>query len=236
MDYIATYLVPIPAVLARGSACDVYEVMSKPSLAKSERAALCDLLEAVGPDGPTLCEGWTTLDLAAHLVVRERRPDTGPGLLVPAFAGWTERVRSQAKGRGYAKLVDQVRNGPPTLSPFALLDDAVNAMEYFIHHEDVRRAQIGWEPRDLPADVQQGLWKRVASGARLAMRKAPVGVVLRRPEGTSAVAHKGTPSVTVVGPPAELALFSSGRKGAARVELEGEPDAVEQLEAASFGL
>ena len=47
--------------------------------ARAERASLCDLLAEVGPDAPTLCEGWTTALLAAHLVVRERRPDGGPG-------------------------------------------------------------------------------------------------------------------------------------------------------------
>ncbi|MGD0448569.1 MAG: maleylpyruvate isomerase family mycothiol-dependent enzyme [Candidatus Dormibacteria bacterium] len=39
-----------------------------------ERRELCDLLIQVGPDAPTLCEGWTTSDLAAHLVLRERFP------------------------------------------------------------------------------------------------------------------------------------------------------------------
>ena len=44
-------------------------------LAELERAALCDTLEAVGPDVPTLCDPWTTAELAAHLVIRDRRPD-----------------------------------------------------------------------------------------------------------------------------------------------------------------
>src|SRR5690606_24047731 len=38
--------------------------------ARAERHALADLLMAVGPDAPTLCAGWTTAHLAAHLVVR----------------------------------------------------------------------------------------------------------------------------------------------------------------------
>ena len=34
-------------------------------MSKSERAALADLLEQLGPDQPTCCEGWTTRDLTA---------------------------------------------------------------------------------------------------------------------------------------------------------------------------
>jgi uncharacterized protein (TIGR03085 family) len=210
--------------------------MSNPSLAKSERAALCDLFDQVGPDAPTLCEGWTALDLAAHLVIRERRPDSGPGLVLPAMAGWTERVRRQAKGQGFARLVAQVRAGPPLYSPMHWLDEAVNGMEYFIHHEDVRRAQPGWEPRNLPAEQAEGLWKRVASGARLSLRRAPVGVVLERPDGTSVVGKRGEPAVNVVGPAGELAVFASGRQDAARVELRGDPGAVQRLKEARLGV
>lgn len=210
--------------------------MATLSLAKSERAELCDLLEAVGPDAPTLCEGWTTLDLAAHLVVRERRIDSGPGLLIPAFAGWTDRVRTRAKTRGLERLVEQIRSGPPRFSPMRMVDDAVNGVEYFIHHEDIRRAQTGWEPRDMPSDLEEELWKRVASGAKLAMRRAPVGVVLERPGGTSVLAHSAQPSVTVVGSPAEVASFTSGRQSAARVELRGDTGAVERLRSAKFGV
>jgi uncharacterized protein (TIGR03085 family) len=210
--------------------------VSHVSLAKSERASLCDLLEEVGPDAPTLCEGWMTLDLAAHLVVRERRIDSGPGLLIPAFSGWTDRVRTRAKTQGLERLVEQIRSGPPAWSPMRLADDAVNGMEYFIHHEDIRRARTGWMPRDLPADLDAELWKRVASGAKLAMRRAPVGVVLERPDGTSVKVRSRQPSVAVVGPPAEIALFTSGRLSAAQVELRGDPGAVEQLLSAKLGV
>jgi uncharacterized protein (TIGR03083 family) len=40
------------------------------TLAQEERNELCDLMLETGPDAPTLCEGWTTRDLAAHLVIR----------------------------------------------------------------------------------------------------------------------------------------------------------------------
>ena len=64
-------------------------------------AAMCDTLEKFGPDAPTLCEGWTTLDLAAHLVAREARADAAIGLVVPALAGHLQKVMDQYKAKGY---------------------------------------------------------------------------------------------------------------------------------------
>ena len=212
--------------------------MTASSLARAERRALCDLLTDAGAAAPTLCEGWTTFDLAAHLVVRERRPDSGPGLVIPALAGWTERVRTGAKHRGYDRLVELVRKGPPVYSPFALpgADSAANTVEYFVHHEDVRRARTGWEPRLLSSEVEEELWRRGARGSRMVFRKVGAGVVLRRPDGTAHVAKAGSPEVTISGPPAELVLFSSGRRAHARVQIDGDPAALEALAAAHLGV
>jgi len=91
-----------------------------PSFASIERARLVEALRAAGPDAPTLCEGWTTRDLAAHLVARERRADSGPGLVLGPFSGWTERVRRQYAARDFEELVRLVASGPPLLSPFSL--------------------------------------------------------------------------------------------------------------------
>ena len=57
-----------------------------------ERAAMCDTFEKFGPDAPTLCEGWLTLDLAAHLVAREARSDAAVGLVVPVRSPGTSRT------------------------------------------------------------------------------------------------------------------------------------------------
>jgi len=86
------------------------------------------------------CEGWVAADLAAHLVVRERRPDSGPGLVWPPMAAYTEKVRRAARGRmSWDQLVSAVRDGPPLLlRPF---DGAMNTVEFFIHVEDLRRGQ-----------------------------------------------------------------------------------------------
>ena len=119
--------------------------MSASSHARRERQELAELLLAEGPEAPTLCEGWTARDLAAHLVVRESRPDAGIGIVVPAAAGWTERVQNAASAQPYPELVRKVRTGPPTLSLFSLpgADGLANLVEYVVHHEDLRRAQDG---------------------------------------------------------------------------------------------
>src|SRR5436190_23310918 len=122
-----------------------------PSLSALERARLADVLAATDPAAPTLCEGWTARDLAAHLVVRERRPDTGPGLLLRPLAGWTEHVRRRYAQRPYPELIELIRTGPPALSPFSLpgADAAGNLTEHFVHCEDVRRGSL-----DLGTDQQ----------------------------------------------------------------------------------
>lgn len=206
--------------------------------ARTERAALCDLLLQLGPDAPTLCAGWSTRDLAAHLVLRERRLDAAPGILISQLGGYTARVQSALAAQPYDRLVDQVRR-PPAWTPMTAipaLDRAVNTMEFFIHHEDVRRAQPVWQPRQLPPDLTVALWKRVRAMSRLALRKVRVPVILAAPGLGEARVGAGDPAVRVTGAPAELVMYVTGRTAAAKVEVTGPPELVDQLRAASFGL
>lgn len=206
------------------------------SLAAGERQALSDLLDEVGPDAATLCAGWTTRDLAAHLVVREGRPDASGGILLPPLAGYTTRVQRSVAQRPWPELVEQVRSGPPWWSFFRLpaLGDRLNAVEFFVHHEDVRRARPGWEPR--PADPLRAatLWEVLCLLARLCYRKSPVGVVLRRPDGVQCTARRGSSSVTVIGAPEELVLHANGRDQAL-VEVEGNHADVASLQGSQRG-
>lgn len=204
--------------------------------AQEERAALAALLEETGPDAPTLCEGWQTRDLAAHLVLRERRPDAAAGVMGGPLAGYTARVQRRYLSRySYPELVGLFRSGPPPLSLFAIpgADEAANAVEYFVHHEDVRRAGEEWTERPLDEGLSAMLWKRL-KGAQLLLRSAPTGVVFAR-EGDGKldliVAKNVAPSVTVIGSPAELTLWSMGRTRAAHVTLDGPEDAVARLTA-----
>ncbi|WP_327702337.1 TIGR03085 family metal-binding protein [Streptomyces decoyicus] len=206
--------------------------------AKRERLLLADLLESAGPEAPTLCEDWTARELAAHVVVRERRADAAGGILVKPLAARLERVQKEFAGRPYEELIRLIRTGPPRMSPFALkqVDEASNTVEFYVHAEDVRRAQPDWAPRELDPVFADALWSRIEKMARVLGRKAPVGLVLRRPDGRTAVAHRGTPVVTVVGEPGELTMFAFGRQEAAHVELDGDKDAIERLMAAKLGL
>ncbi|TXK41837.1 TIGR03085 family metal-binding protein [Nonomuraea sp. C10] len=210
--------------------------------ARSERAALCDLLDQLGPGEPTLCEGWDTYDLAAHLALRERRPDAMPGIAVRALAGHTASVQRGLKAKHpFPALVALVRRPGGVYGLLPFLDTAVNTMEFFVHHEDVRRAQPGWEPRELPADFEDLIWKRLSAMAKMMLRRAPVGVVLHRRGGGGARsvvlggAQQG-PKVEVSGTASELLLFCFGRQAHSRAELSGDADAVERLRSARLGV
>ncbi len=194
-------------------------------------------MQTLGPDAPTLNEGWATRDLAAHLVLRERRPDAAGGILLPPLRGYAERVRRQLAARPWERLVDQVRQ-PPVWSPISnpLLDEAANTMEFFIHHEDVRRAQADWQPRDLPAGLQQALWKRAAGLARLTLRRFPAEVLVQAPGYGQRPAGRGGEQLRLVGAPGELVLFLSGRQRAARVQIDGPPGPADRLRDAQLGL
>ncbi|HLU54658.1 MAG TPA: TIGR03085 family metal-binding protein [Pseudonocardia sp.] len=206
------------------------------SLASRERAALSDELLRVGPDRPTLCAGWTTRDLLAHLLVRERQPHAAAGILVPALAALTERAMNTYREMPWEEAVALFRGGPRSWSPLRIgrLDAVANGTEFFVHHEDVRRGEPGWEPREPDEERDAELWAIVRRMGVL-LRRSPVGVVLARPSGERYVVRTGPGVVTVVGEPGELVLFAFGRD-AARVELQGEPGDVEALKAAPRGV
>jgi uncharacterized protein (TIGR03085 family) len=209
------------------------------SYSRDERLALAALLEEAGPGAPTLCAGWQTGDLAAHLVLRERRPDAAAGVLGGPLAGHTARVqRRLGKRMTYAQLIQAFRNGPPRLSPLALpgMDERANTVEYFVHYEDVRRAGPGWGPREIAPGLSEELWRRLKM-VRFLLRKAPVGVELARDSGGEGAGpyrvtvKNATPVVTVIGSPAELTMWATGRTSAANVRFDGTNAAVTKLTA-----
>jgi len=203
-----------------------------------ERLALCDLMLEVGPDAPTLCGDWNVRDLAAHLVVRERRPDGAIGTLLGPLSGYGEKVREQTAEKGLVELVDRLRKGPPGWSPTRVdrVDRAVNTVEFFVHHEDVRRAQDTWTARTLDADLESDLATSLRRGARLLARKAPAGFVLEIPGREPVVAKDDEPSVTATGPTGELVMFIYGRQAHSKAKLSGPNDSVEAMRTASFGI
>jgi uncharacterized protein (TIGR03085 family) len=208
-------------------------------LAKAERSALCDVALQVGEDQPTLSGEWTVKDLVVHLLLRESGNPAAVGILVPPLAKVTDAASRRLARRDFAVLVEKLRNGPPRLSPFSLpkVDGLANALEFFVHHEDIRRAQPTWSPRTLDADAEKQIWSMVPMPGKGLTRKSPVGVTIENATtGSTKVLNSASPSVTVKGLPSEVTLYLFGRKEQARVELLGDADAVGRLSDTSLGL
>lgn len=213
-----------------------------PGVARQERLALCDLFEALGPGAPTLCEGWATRDLAAHLVARENRPDAVPGLLIPGFlASWTRRLEEATRERyDYGELVRRIREGPPRLSALGLpgLAEVANIHEFYVHHEDVRRAN-GEGPRRLSGELEDALWRRLRLIAPYLLRRVHgTGVTLKRTgrKRETLTPRAGDPHVRLEGRPGELFLYLFNRRTEADVSVKGPAAAVDQLAATRLGL
>jgi uncharacterized protein (TIGR03085 family) len=215
---------------------------SEVSPAAAERAALCDLLTEVGSDAPTLCAGWDAEDLLTHLLIRETRPDAFAGVLIPPLSGYTAKVQQSLRDCvPFQSLVERLRGGPPAWSPLGLpgLRDRVNLHEFFIHHEDVRRAQPGWRARDLTPETTSGLWRIVRLSAPLLVRGVKgTRITLRTPDGGErSLGRADSPhGVTVTGEPGELLLYLSGRRAFAEVKITGDPAGQARLAAASLGM
>ena len=203
--------------------------------AQAERGLLCDLMLEVGPDAPTLCEGWTAAHLAAHLCLRERRLDVGLGLVLPGpfarYTAWTtDRVAQRVP---FERLVSRIQSGPPTL--VRPIDGPMNLLEFFVHVEDVRRAVDGWSPRENET-LQDALWPFQRSRTKLQARRLDdVDLSIARPGQPSVHVRSGSRSVTVTGEPGELALFFFGRRDRSHVDLTGDPDGIREVRSAPIG-
>lgn len=204
-----------------------------------ERALICDTFERVGPDAPTLSGAWSTHQLAAHLVVRERDPISSAKASIPRLGD--AEVETLVGEGDFDGLVDALRSGPPRLSPLGwkVVDGNLNTLEFFIHHEDVLRAGTPSKPRLLPRWAEDQIWARIRIFAKMTMRHSAVPVALQRsdaPHEPPATAAKGPNPVVVHGLPSELSLFAYGRGAVASVELTGRESAVAKIRAARFGL
>jgi uncharacterized protein (TIGR03085 family) len=203
--------------------------------AKLERRLLADLLTDLGPAAPTLCAGWTTRDLAAHVVVRERRPDAAFAQLIPPLRAHGEHVRLAKAAQPFSTVVHELRT-PPVWSPVSnpLVDELANTVELFIHHEDCRRAIPGWEPRALEPGEEHALWRATQLTGKLGLRRAGISATVMA-DGFGSFTVGANPQVTLAGAPGELALFLSGRQSAARVGVTGQTEAADRLREARLG-
>jgi uncharacterized protein (TIGR03085 family) len=210
-------------------------------LDQRERAELADLLDELGPDQPTLCEGWTTSAMAAHLVVRERQPLAGPGILLGGpLATLTERLMNRELERhGFAGTVQRVRTGPPLPLRFEPIRYRMNLIEMTVHHEDVRRANDRPPRADRP-DLDDAVWEMLGGTLKLlALRGRIRGlrVELHRPDGAlHASGPEDGPKVVLTGPPVELLLHLQGREAASQATVSGDEAAVAKFLAADLSL
>ncbi|SPT63442.1 Uncharacterised protein [Actinomadura madurae] len=235
---------PVTALIPDRPAAAYDRAMSTPEdgPVRRERLLLAGALAEAGPDAVTRCAGWDARDLAAHLVVREGRPDAAPGILLPPLEFYTERVRRRtARAVPFETLVERFRQGPPKFSPYALpgVDKIANGVEFFVHQEDIRRARPDWEPREISAELEELLWRRIKI-ARFVLRKVHVEVTLVQPDGRSARVSGGgrrsRGAVRVHGPVGELVLWALGRRDVAKVRLTGDTGAVKTLTEAGWSL
>jgi len=188
------------------------------TFAQRERLALCDTALDVGPDAPTLCDGWRVSDLVRHLAVRER-----PWL----------RLRPPAD-TSLESWVGLVRRPPAPLALVSRLDRALNTVEYFVHHEDIRREQPGWEVRTLDPAAERELWRSLTLLGRLLVR--PAGVPVAIADGPArATLRGGDWPVTLDGPVSEITLYLFGRKKVRGLSFDGPANRVAAIKRARFG-
>ncbi len=212
--------------------------MNRPCFDDLERAALCDLLEQLGPDAPTVLAPWTTRDIAVHLYLREHDALAGPGLVLPGpWASVAARHHRRAAHQDFSQIVAAIRSGPRGVFRLRWLRQVPNLNEMFVHHEDVRRAN-GGAPRAFDPPMNQALWDNVTCGARfLCRRLRHCGLELRNASTKASFrARRGTDPVRVTGEPGELLLYVFGRQRVADVELDGPPSSVDLVRAAHLGL
>ncbi|MGP9723374.1 TIGR03085 family metal-binding protein [Corynebacterium sp. AOP40-9SA-29] len=201
------------------------------TVSHDERLALADLLLSLGPDEPTLCEGWATRDLAVHLVLREYRPDAMAGMFLPPLAGHLDSMTRRYEEKSFEDLVELYRMGPPVWNPMRLGDKFINLGENFVHHEDARRGGGECTPRDLPMATRDTLWRAVSQMARGLIRSSGVSVTLVRTDGAgeSVTVGNTSPGVTVTGEAGELLLWIYGRIKACDVTVEGNEEDVRRV-------
>ncbi len=206
--------------------------------AKTERAALCDALLEFGPDAPILCEGWDAHDLAVHVWMRENDPLGVAGSFIKPLAGVTEARTEAVRTRWtYPDLVERIRKGPGLASLFAIpaVDELANTGEFFIHTEDVRRAN-GQGPRDLGREFEESVAKALVTTAKPLLRDVDAGVVFERTDASESLRVKpGASTITIIGKPSEILLFAFGRMDQAEVEVVGEPSVVAKVRATHKG-
>lgn len=201
----------------------------------AEHEALAATLTEVGPDAPTLLEGWTTADLAAHLASLEAAAGlvlfVGRQAITRVHPRPTEGSRklaakglAKAKAKGYPWCVARVRS--PHRLPMRAGGGPVALFEVYVHHQDVLRADPALPGRPAPAELDAALpWLLAFHAKQLAGLHLQVDA-----EGRHHEAGAGDP-VRVRGTTGEVVLWLAGRSPHCSVEVDAAPGALERLAA-----
>jgi uncharacterized protein (TIGR03085 family) len=201
--------------------------------AQAEHEALADTLLAAGPSAPTLVEGWTTADLAAHLASLE----VAGG--IPLFLGrqaitrvyprptkgsrrLAARGQERALAKGYDRCVARLRK--PHRLPMRLGGAPVAIFEVCTHHQDVLRADPALPARPAPDELATCLPWLLAFHAK---RLDGIHLEVETDAGQWS-AGEGTP-VAVRGDVAEVVLWLAGRAAHASVEVDADPAVLDRL-------
>lgn len=210
-----------------------YPALMIRELARRERDQLCRLMLELGADAPTLNEGWKVLDLAAHLVVRERAAWAAPGIVLGGpFRLALDIAMNRRRRQGLARLVEIIEKGEPYFYR-RFVPAGAQLVEYYVHHEDVRR------PNGLPAradaDLDAALARVIRAAAGRYLARVPVAVEVWWGEEALHQGGEG-PRACLRGNPGELIIYLTGRRQAAHVEIDGDSTAVSALAEAELGI
>lgn len=209
-------------------------------MSRTERAALCNTALEAGENAPTLCGDWTVKDLVIHLLIRERDLVAAPGILVPRLGFLVDRATRRMRDQDFTALVERVRGGPPMWSPMKAppVDRVLNTIEFFVHHEDIRRGAPGWEPRELTEREQRLVFKGASAAGKALVRAVGTPVEIRWYDGErerSTTLVGGDDPVVVTGEPAELTMFLFGRDQHRGLTFVGPQERIDALTSASLG-
>jgi uncharacterized protein (TIGR03085 family) len=201
--------------------------------AVEEHRALADTLTAVGPGAPTLFEGWTTTELAAHLASLDAlggvvlflgrqmitrlhpRPTNGSRQLAA-------RALARAEAKGYGWCTDRVRS--PRRLPMRAGGAPVAIFEVYVHHQDVLRADPSLADRAAPPELATCLpWLLTFHAKRL----DGIELVVDTGDGEER-AGQGQP-VAIRGEVGEVVLWLAGRSPSCCVEVDGDPTLLDRV-------
>ena len=180
-----------------------------------ERLELCALFDELGPSVPTLLEGWTAHDLAAHSCCENAISLPGPPCPARRLSTVPEQRRVRlAERNDFTWLVARIRSGPPVgLFRIEWVRALANLNEFFVHHEDVRRANRRG-PRNLTPAMDAALWRNVRRSSHFLSRRLHGCGLEIEWAGTNqwAMAGAGDPRARLSGTPDELRSTYLGAK------------------------